>query len=473
MLASKHFKTVRGATDDWFDPILNADTELFVDPFLIFKDTNEFWRGAHDRIIGHFNRAFQLIAEGNRDPKTLSYTKALDLLIFTEPKELCLGYTSKGTAGLGSGREYARRIAAAIVGAIVRGIAHPRHFEELGILNEGIGSDRISDATCTILKYKLVEYTQEIANRHGIPLAEHRLYAARFDEQRQRWETPVVTLPSNPHTGGPLLLVPERFLRDLPTLNADDWWTYYENEQLRTDLNYEILRHVDKATIVAKARAHPDLVRKWTLDREGKAAAPYDLAKDPKGAWQWDQATQQFASTNPLQLPPAQSAKDFAEVIALVVRQFRLFVEEQGGWELLWDSSGKDKPEHAAQLLFRGIAQHYCKANNISLDPEVNLGRGPVDFKFSSGYSHRAHLEIKKLHNGRFWNGLEAQLPSYMKSDEVSDGWFIAVRYRSNKSAQNRVKELARRVAKLATAKHLSLRYGVIDARPKESASKL
>ena len=228
-----------------------------------------------------------------------------------------------------------------------------------------------------------------------------------------------------------------------------------------------------KATIVAKARDHPELVRKWTVEREAKPAAPYDLLNDPNGTWQWDAATQQFASTNPLQLSPAQSAQDFAEVIGLVVRQFRLFVEEQGGWELLWDSSGKDKPEHAAQLLFRGIAQHYCKANNISLDPEVNLGRGPVDFKFSSGYSHRAHLEIKKLHNGKFWNGLGAQLPSYMTSDEVSDGWFMAVQYRNNKSARNRIQKLDKRVAELAAAKHLNLRYGVIDACPKESASKL
>jgi hypothetical protein len=43
MLASKYLKVVRDAQDDWFDPILNADTELFLDPFLIFEDTNKFW----------------------------------------------------------------------------------------------------------------------------------------------------------------------------------------------------------------------------------------------------------------------------------------------------------------------------------------------------------------------------------------------------------------------------------------------
>ena len=93
MLASSHFKIKPTTEDDWFDPILNADTELFVDPFLIFKDQGEFWQEAHSKIIGHFDRAFQLIAEGNLNPQTLAYRKALDLLLFTEPRELCLGYT--------------------------------------------------------------------------------------------------------------------------------------------------------------------------------------------------------------------------------------------------------------------------------------------------------------------------------------------------------------------------------------------
>src|ERR1700730_12765265 len=99
MLASVHFHLERTASDDWFDPILDADTELFVDPFLIFKETSGFWSSAHERLINHFDHAFRLIAEGNLDPKTLPYKQGLALLVFREPKELCLGYTSKGTAG--------------------------------------------------------------------------------------------------------------------------------------------------------------------------------------------------------------------------------------------------------------------------------------------------------------------------------------------------------------------------------------
>lgn len=187
MLASSYFKIRRTAKDDWFDAILNADTELFVDPFLVFREKRGFWRTAHDEIIQHFDVAFRLIAEGALNPQSLSYQKALHLLTFREPKELGLGYTAKGTAGAGGGRGYALGIAAAIGNAIRRGLEHPRHFEELGILNEGIGADRISDITCTILKRRLIQYTQDVAGRHQISLQGHTLFASGFDDERLRW----------------------------------------------------------------------------------------------------------------------------------------------------------------------------------------------------------------------------------------------------------------------------------------------
>jgi hypothetical protein len=474
MLASTHFGLTRTTADDWFDPILDADTELFVDPFLIFKEKSGFWKDGHKRLIKHFDVAFLMIAKGNLDPATLLYKKALALLVFKEPKELCLGYTSKGTSGLGSGSGYAESIAEAITEAIKRGLRHPRHFEELGILNEGIGPDRISDITCTILKTQLVEYTRTVAKRHAIPMSKHRVFAAGLDESRLRWLISEVEVPTNPFTNGPLLFVPERFLKDLPVLNAEDWWSHYESEQLRQDLNYEILGKVDKKTIVEAARRNPDAVRQWTTQKEGEAASGYDFQRDSKGVWKWDQASSKFVADNPLMLLPAQTREEFLETIGKIVANYRLFVEDQGGWYLLWDSgSRKEKPEHAAQLLFRGVAQSYCKANDISLDSEVNLGRGPVDFKFSKGYVRRAHLEVKKLHNGKFWNGLETQLPSYMKSDEVSDGWFLAVQYRDNRTSQHRAKELPARVKAVAQLKQIALNYGLVDARPKKSASKL
>jgi len=472
MLATEHFGVRTGSDDDWFDTNLSLDTELFVDPFLVFKENDAFWSDGHARVIEHFNRAFLLIAQGGTDQKSLAYKKALGLLEFREPQELCLGYTAQGTRGSGSGGKLGQLMAQAIEAAIKRGLVNPKHFEELGVLQDGIGADRISDATCTILKPKLVEYTRAIAIRHGIELAPHKLYAGSFDLQRQRFERPTIELPTNPSTGGSLLFVPKRFLRELPQLNKDDWWEFYESERLRDDFNYEVMGRVDKGTIVATARANMDSVRRWTEDRDGQPAEPYDFDRDPKGVVLWESAASQFTSANPLAISPPSVDADFDAVIDLIIEQFRLFIEEQRGWWLLWDGT-KDKPEAAPQLVFYGIARNYCKANNIVLDPETDLGRGPVDFKFSNGYVNRVHLEVKKLHNGKFWNGLDLQLPAYMASDEVDKGRFLAIRYRDGKKWDDRAARLPRRVKEASKSHGRTLRAHLVDARLQKSASKL
>jgi hypothetical protein len=478
MLVTEHFQVLRRAGDDWFDAILDVDTKLFVDPFMVFQEDTGFWAGAHDAIIGHFDRAFALIAEGNLNPESIAYRKAVDILTFREPRELCLGYSAAGTQGAGSGTGYAALMAGAIADAIRRGLQHPRHFEELGVMNEGIGADRISDITSTVLKPRLIAYTQQVGALHRLAPSLHMIFAAGFDQQRQRWQSREVPVLTNPVTGGPLLLVPQRFLRKLPVLNPDDWWNDYENRKLREDVNYEVLGKVNKAKIIAIARAEPHAVRHWTLEKERQTAPSYDLLKDPSGLYQWHQAAATFVSAHPLTLTPPTDDASFRAVIAVVLEQYRLFVEDQGGWRLLWNDSTlhagrKDKAEEAAQLLFMGIARNYCKANNVSIDREVDLGRGPVDFKFSNGYRNRAHLEIKKLHNGKFWNGLHDQLPAYMKGDEVKVGWFVALRYRSSKAEDERQKQLPNRVKAVAESKNLELYHFFIDARPQQSASKL
>jgi|SRR5580658_9829492 hypothetical protein len=163
MYASEQFEIQRADTDDWFDAIIDTDTKLFVDPFLIFKEREGFWSDGHAIMMAHFNACFSLIVNSIGNVDSLAYKKAVALLTFREPKEMCLGYTSRGSRGSGGGPQYAATIAEAIGDAIARGLVSLRHFVELGILNEGIGPDRISDLACTILKPKFIAYTQEIA----------------------------------------------------------------------------------------------------------------------------------------------------------------------------------------------------------------------------------------------------------------------------------------------------------------------
>lgn len=472
MQFTDHFGIIRNIGDDWFDTIFGVDTRLFIDPFLIFQDAEPQWAQAHQRIVDHFGKAFRLLAKGGCTPGTAHFKAALRLLQFPEPEETCLGYTALGTRGAGSGRGFAGRIASAMCDAIGRGVTQLDHFEQLDILEEGIGPDRISDITTTILKPELIAYTQAIAAARGVPLTTHSIRAGRFDPVRQGFVTADIDLPTNPVTGGPLLLVPERFLRDLPAINATDWWDAMRSTELRDELNVDVLARVKKKDIVRIAKRHPDKVDAWVKAREAQRIEAYDLARDPAGLYQWSTATRRYARTHPLPLRAATDHAGFVAVIDAIIVKFTHFIEQQGGWRLLWDGVD-EKPEEAIQLLFFGIAKAYCDANNINLDREVELGRGPVDLKFSTGYSDQALIEVKKLESGKFWNGLRTQLPSYLSSNGNRDGWLLAVRFRSTGVAEKRAQTLASEVAATAAALDLDLRYGIVDAQPKLSASKL
>ncbi len=469
MLFSECFDVTRAKGDDWFDPILESDTELFVDPFLLFKEESEEWDGVHGELIDHFDRIFVLLARSGGLKASPYYAKAIARLLFPEPSEYCLGYTARGVRGAGGGRGLAEQIATAMVAAIERSTRHLDHFEVLGIFNDRIGPDRISDVTCTILKDWFIDYTREVVERHGIRTDAHVVEYAGVSSEGE-WSTLTVDLPTNPNTGRPVILVPDRFLRRLPTLNAGDWWRYYN---MRASLNIEILERVDKARIVREALRNLNVVAEWVQGEEEAPPRPYDLSKDRDLVWQWEPVTAAFALAFPMNLLSAVRRKsDFFGVVDAVCGQFKQFVENEAGWQLLWNDDGSEKHERAAQNLFRGIAKHYCRANDIAIDREVDLGRGPVDFKFSRGVKYTAHLEVKKLDNGKFWHGLHTQLPIYMKSDEVQDGWLMGVQLKTKGVSAARARRLPEEVLKASKASGLNLRYALVDARPKDPASK-
>jgi hypothetical protein len=468
---SDSHEIVPTAVDDWFDILLETDTQLFVDPFLIYAETSGPWADAGAEIAEHFQRSFEILAGHQSNQESLQYKKTVDLMLFPEPKEFGLGFVSKGNRGAGTGREFAQRIVKSMAIAIERGLQDLHHFEELGLLVENIGRDRISDIACNILKQRFITYTQEVCTRHSIQMDPHRVEHAAFDSVRRRWEPSTVLLPTNPHTGGPSLLVPKRFLRELPTLNSDDWWDYVE-PTFRDDLNLDINARLRKADIVRLAQRNPDLVREWSTAREAEAPTPYDVDQDPAGLHDWQRLTQYIAVDRPLDFD-AVTAANLVDFIERMNDSFRLFIEEEGGWILLRnDDTGLPKRETSIQLLYKGVVQAYCRAHGVRLDREVELGRGPVDFVFNSG-RERVLLEIKKMRNGSYWNGLENQLLSYMTSDQTRRGWFLAIRLTDSKTEKARTADLPARTQTVRIATGMDIRSSWVDARPKVSASNL
>jgi hypothetical protein len=297
---------------------------------------------------------------------------------------------------------------------------------------------------------------------------------SKYDHQYQRWMPEIYTLPRNSYNGYPILLCPKSYLRDLPTISADNFWDYCfsnANETLRNDFGADITRNVDKKTIVNCARYHPELRESFIAHVEETASKPYDYNKDKRGLIKWYAATASHCQETPLTLSFTTQAQ-FISSIESMISEFTNFVGNNRGWSLLWNDNGTPKSEEASQLLFLGIVKHYCHANNIDISKEVNIGRGPVDFKTSRGYQFRALLELKLAKNSRFWNGLAKQLPKYQEAEGISTGFFIVIVYTENDL--KKISEIQLRVREVNEGTGYDIRSIIVDARSTPlSASRL
>jgi len=431
--------------ESWFDLRLDEDTELFIDPFLVFRSDIPIFAKAKDKFINFFSTAFELAHEARQSID--AFEKLKNILWFPEPMEIRLGL-SKGKLGAGPGKKFAKTCTEALVNLAAKDYKGLDHFEKIEIFTSGIGFDGISDATANIIKQELIKYTQDVCEEFSIPTLAYRIRNVEFDFQDRRWYPQKFRLPKNPfldNTG--IILVPKEFLCAIPAISSERFSEYVirnDSEELRVDLNYEIKKSFSKTDIIKIAEQQPEWLDKRIeeyikhIESQGNIN-PYDLKSDQKNVYQPQRKTYEFASSNPLTLS-AYNERDFILCVESIFEQFRLFIEEQGGFKLLWNEveedsseSGKSKPtprdEKSGQCLFWGIVLSYCKANNIDISREVETGRGPVDFKFSSGYKNRVLIEIKLAKSSRLKQGFENQLPTYLKAQQVQHGYYIVIFY--------------------------------------------
>ncbi len=357
--------------------------------------------------------------------------------------------------------------------AIQAGMTQISHFEEVSLLREGIGADRISDMTACLLRARIAEYTLTVCQSHGVPVTFGGFRYGRYDPGTDRWEPLKVSLPLNPVTHRPVLLIPQKYLRELPTISSQEFWDYCwvnENELLRDELGDDIKKRVNKKEIVEIARRHPEIRQQFVRVAEVQGSEPYDVSRDNGGYLHWYDRTKAYCAQAPLSIS-VESGIEFGRFLNDVVEAFRHFVEEWRGWELLWNDNGSPRRETVAQKLFLGIVAHYCRANDVDVSPEANIGRGPVDFKFSKGFHQRAALEVKLARNKRLWHGLEAQLPTYMKAEKIKLGHFLVIAH-VEKELEKLI-DLANRAARAGADSGLEIHASSVYAgRDVPSASK-
>jgi hypothetical protein len=476
---STQFGVVRTVDDDWFDPTLGEDTQLYVDPFLIFLDKSSGWGNAHDTLMRFFINVIGLLNAAGDNEADPRFQKAKTLLLFKEPPEFCLG-TSKGSIfGAGSNKGLQVGMLEGAREAIRLGLEDLRHFEELALFGEQIGADRISDITCDVLKPELIAYTQDVAKRHGIKLEKVNVGTAGWDESLMVWKPGLVDLPVNPIASAlkgrniGVILVPERFLRRMPNIDPQDFWDFAcstEATALRGDLNVEIGRRVHAAEVAKAARQHRRLLRAYLDKREAEPKPAYDVVEDPelvvhKGDF-GSEIVQQFT------MPTPSNEDEFQAFVEKMIENFKFCVEQRGSWHLLW-ADGKPRAEKHVQYLFQATAVGMCQDHDVDMSPEANAGRGPVDFKMSKGWHMRALLEVKLAKSSTFRQNLKNQTPVYAKAEGCSRGYFIVIQFTDKDCDPTFMNDVDAMAEKVAEKEGIAFKVVFVDARPPLSASKV
>lgn len=336
-----------------FDAVLEVDSKLFIDPHLLKYTTAPELVGSYQKMIEHFSDVIKLLIRSERRGDKF-WREAEMRLRFNEVKGLCIGYSSASTSGSGMGTGFRAQLLRTAKTIVDAGIHDPEFFELLGLFEEGVGADRISDMVAQIIIEDLLAYSQRVLDSLGVK--------AHLQDVKYRGKT--YQLVRNPYNNWPIILIPMDILRDLPmAYGLSDVGDVVEfNQQLRARLNqllgisWKEAKNLTKGKVRTVLLGEPDILRRLIEEYRGLPARPYDFENDPAGQFIWFPIAREYAEQYPLDLSlaPSPSADDILGVVHQICQQFKQLVELNGLHTLLYrdDACTDPKREEAAQKLF-------------------------------------------------------------------------------------------------------------------------
>ncbi len=146
------------------------------------------------------------------------------------------------------------------------------HVEEIQLFVDQIGRDRICDLTCSFIKSFLIDFTIDQCKTYGIPTQDSEINAV-YSDKSNSFVTERVPLPVSPESNQPIIFVPKRWLRRVPWLNFDDYYSdYCPTEAIDPSIP------PDRVRVLSFNRNNYDIVRGYV---EAKELNKDDCKNDP------------------------------------------------------------------------------------------------------------------------------------------------------------------------------------------------
>jgi len=445
---------------DVFNGFVNRDALYYMLPYELENIKIEEFKDSYATFKQYFSDIITLLE--NSDGNDAFYRRAEKKFQFHEIGHIGLGYSKTGKNGSGIGKSFATQLTKTAYQFVKAGIKNPEIFQLIGLLEEGIGADRISDMTISILQDDFLRYTQRIAQELKLKTLDFSFNSIHYQ------------LPYNSDNSA-IVFCPQSILTALPIAfdSEDIDHVCAHNSALRDKVNEIIGRIFDKESRALIKRNLKDFILKnpLILDETIKVykgkGQNYDFENDPKGDFLWKIIASDTVQNHPLNLEKTLRP---IEIVNSICDKYQDLIENNGLWKTFHNSDGSHRDESYAQLLFFAIAHSYCETNDLDISPESDSGNGPVDFKIGKGFHDKINIEMKLSTNSRLLHGYKSQLPIYNIGEKTNQSKFIIVQlYDKDSSRIGKVFEYKRSNESLD---NILPEIVVIDATRKESASK-
>ncbi|WP_226622210.1 hypothetical protein [Brucella anthropi] len=482
-LIGHYFSSTFGVDKAWmdktgvFDPTLDIDAPLFIDPFLLpYSQHQEFKGCATDKYDEHIGTIYHLVKQ-SLDGHKKAWTAALKKFQLGEIHGLqgtCLGYSKGSVRGRGIGPKLAEKSLVWAKEVIELGVKDPELFSSLPLFEDGIGPDMISDMVANIILDCIIDFNnriyQEIKSDLGKSIP---LHAVRVGNK-------IANLPRNPYDNQscPVILLPNDILKYLPLM--DDVTRLGAFADSNAEIRDRVNAHFSEIFKIRYKREKEEIKKSAMKDAHKFQALldviklserkPYDLVKDPEGLLIWSQIAETTTGLYKLAIVDDNTKTEserINNVVIAIIEQFKNLVENNRLYQVFY-ADNKPRHERFSQLLFLAIAKSYCEANNLDISPESDNGAGPVDFKFSTGLK-KVIVEIKLSTNGKVVTGYQAQLEAYAKAENAELAHYLVIDVGSLGEKWKRLKAIHHSNEEFKKNRFIHL----VDGTPKASASKL
>ena len=435
-----------------FDVLLDEDSSFFINLKRLKECEVPEFTGSYEKINDRFREIGLLLKQAT--PGSRLYRAAYERFNFPEVNGINLGFAS-GKHGAGFGKQLRAQIIQDAYEIIKSGSEQPEIFHLVGLFEDNVGPDRLSDMIARIIYSDIVTYTQRILTELEINPETYPKY--QFKDG----------LVVNPYKRKYLLLLPECILHELPIARCwdDIDRVCAENDAIRAEINEEIgntWRRMPTAERKEYLREQifkrPDKLQRIISAYQSVPALPFNIFRNP------EYITNYLIDTYEM---PNSESKDSYSAALEIIENFKEWVEYHRGASVI-NGCGDKPSEKLVQRMIYAVGQMFCNKFNWCFSPETDSGRGPADFVVSRGID-KTVVEVKLTSNQDCEHGLEVQIEEYAIAENTEKKIFIVVDTGSN---SYRVEKVMKKREEMLSKGLSPATVVAVDAVPKDSASK-